>query len=291
MPVFVNIPLYLEIAGISQYLSQADFANQNAFKGGALNNNYTRLLRAVRLAVKWAYNRNPNDLTTEPTAIYMYQLCGKYVQQAINIINNQAAGLATITGPSNQSILVGQSASFTIVVTSSTSYTIEWFRNGVLIPGAISLTYTLINAQLTDTGAQFSAVVTNGAGPMSSGTGVLTVAASLVGYYYQGSTDYSTLLLAGTDSVAYLGTFPITTGQPLTVTFPDLVSTEYIVVKYPATETTKTTYLNPPPSGPDSGTIPSLSLEANTFGGWKYIFSRTGNTFGLNNVNGQVKFS
>lgn len=291
MATFVPIPLYLQIAQVSQYLSGADIAQNEAFKGGDINKNFTRFLRNVRIAVQWAYNRNPSDPVLPAMAIFMYQLCGKYAIQAQTIINNLSQPAPIVTGPSNVSVNVGASATFTITVTSSLSYTIAWYRNGVLIPGQTGLSYTLTNAQLSDSTAQFSAIVTNGAGSATSATGVLTVTNALIGYYYQGSGDYASLLLAGTDTVPYLGTFPITTGQPLLVTFPDMVDTEYVVVKYPSTETTKVTYLNPPPSGPDTGTIPSIAFENNSFGGWKYIFSRSGNPFGVNGVNGQVRFS
>jgi hypothetical protein len=153
------------------------------------------------------------------------------------------------------------------------------------------LTYTKTNAQLTDSGDVFSATVTNAAGSVSSQPGILTVTNAIVAYYYQGNTDYSAELKAGMDNVPYLGTVNITTGQPITVPFPNIGATEYIALKYPSTEPTKTNYLNPPPSGPDSGTIPSLAMDDNSFGGWNYAFSRQGNPFGLNSVNGEVKFS
>jgi|HubBroStandDraft_3_1064219.scaffolds.fasta_scaffold33234_2 hypothetical protein len=291
MPSEFTIPKIIQFAQISQYLAGNDKSSLTQLRSGSFIGTLPKLLYMEGTLLQNLNSLNPGMSTLRGTAEYVLSLCGKYAIQAQNILNSISGGLATITGPSNQSILVGQSASFTIVVTSSTSYTIQWFRNGVLIPGSTGLTYTLTNAQLTDTGAQFSAVVTNGAGPISSGTGVLTVTANLLAYYYQGNNDYSAALLAGTDNVAYTGNLSITSGQPITVPFPDLGASEYIILKYPATETTKTSYLNPPPSGPDAGSIPSLALEGNSFGGWKYVFSRGGNPFGLNSVNGQVKFS
>lgn len=288
MAIFVPIPLYLQIAQVSQFLSQADLASQNALNGGAINNNYTRLLRAVRRAVQWAYNQNPTNIATQATAIYMYQLCGKYVGAAQAIINNQAIGLPSLTGPTNQSAIVGGNVTFSVTVSGTGPFAYQWLLSGVPIVGATSSTLPVNNAQLSQNGNVYSVAVTNPKGTVTSNVATLTVTAALVGYLYQGNTDYSIALQGGTDNVAYLGTFSIVTGQPLVVPFPNLGATEYIVVKYPSTEPTKTTYNNPPI---DSSTVPGLALNVATITTWKYIFSQTGSPFGLNNSTGHVTFS
>lgn len=286
-----SIPTIIQYQKISQYLAANDKSSLTQLRSGSFIGILPKLLYMEGTLLQNMNTLNPGVSTLRGAAEYVLSLCGKYAIQAKNILNSLAGGLATITGPTSQSVLVGQTATFSVSVASASPVSYQWYLNNILIPGATSSSYLVTNAQLIQSGGLYSVVATNGAGPTTSVQASLTVTASLVGFYYQGSTDYSTLLLAGTDSVVYLGTFPITTGQPLNVTFPDLVSTEYLVVKYPATETTKTSYLNPPPSGPDTGVIPSLALDTTTFGGWKYIFSRTGNTFGMNNINGQVRFS
>jgi hypothetical protein len=289
MPSFVNIPLYLQVAGISQYLSQADQASQTALSGGTLNNNYTRLLRNVRRAVQWAYNLNPNDPSVEVVAIYMYQLCGKYVQQALNIIANLAATPVTISGPSNQSVNVGATAAFSVTVTGTMPYTYQWLANGVVIPGATGSTYFKTNAQLSDNGTVYSVQVTNPVGTVTSNVATLTVSASLVGFWYAGNVDYSAQLMAGNDAVPYNGSFSIVNGQPLVVPFP-AGQLLYVAVKYPVSQSVKTRYANPS-GGLDQGVVPGLALEVNTFGGNNYIFSNTGAPFGINNSTGQCTFS
>lgn len=281
----------INIARICQVLAITDRGFNNALKGGQLDERLPIMLYNERKAVEWANTANPSDPTLQGMANYLYALCYPYAPKAQQIINNIAAGPPILTGPANQSGSVGFNAVFSVTVISATTTIFQWFQNGVAIPGATTASLTIFNAQLSQSGSTFFVVATNAAGSTVSGTATLTVSNALVGSFYQGSTDYSTLLLGGTDSVAYLGTFPITTGQPLNVTFPHLVSTEFIVVRYPGTETTKTNYLNPPPSGPDAGSIPSLALEGTSFGGFKYIFSRPGITFGLNNINGTVRFS
>lgn len=271
----------INVAIISQYLSTRDIASKCFSANQVPNKRLPQLIRSIRKSVEWAYNYNPSDPTLLKTGEYLYALCAPYSQTALNILSNVSAVAPIVSGPSNNSVLIGQNASFTISVTSTISYTISWYRNGILIPGETGLTYTLSNAQLSDTGSTFYAIATNSAGQGVSNTGTLTVAAGLIGYYYYGD-DYSIALLSGNDAVPYQGTFPITTGQPLSVTFPSGAPNTFLVIKYPATETTKISYSNLPLN---VGVIPSIAFDHTTIGAWKYVFSRTGNTFGLNYLN------
>jgi hypothetical protein len=285
----LTTPQILQIAQVCEYLTVVDSQKNIVFKGGDINQRQARLIYMERLAVLNRYTLNPSDTTLIATGNYLFSLLRNW-PYAQNILNNIAGGAPTITNPSNQSVVVGGNATFTVAVTSSTAYTVQWFANGVLIPGATSLSYTLSNAQLANSGTLYNAVATNAAGNASSLTASLTVTAGLVGYLYQGAVDYSANLLAANDDVPYDDTFPITTGQPFTVTFPTPGATQYIVVKYPATEPTKVLATNPP-GGLDTTAIPSIAWNTTTIGAWKYVFSRTGNPFGLNNVNGEIAFS
>ena len=285
-----TIPQIITFQKISQYLAGNDRASQLGLKSGSFIGNLEGLLYMEGYLLENMYTLNPNSPTLRSTAEYVLSLCGKYLQQAIKIVNGLTVGLPILTGPSDQSVNVGNDAMFTVLVAGTGPFTYSWYLNGVIIPGATDSSYTKTNAQLSDTGELYSVAVTNSAGTVTSNTATLTVTAALVGFYYQGNTDYSTDLLSGTDDVAYLGSFSITNGQPFTITFPHLGASEYIVVKYPDTQPTKTTYENPP-AGVDTAGIPGLAWEVTAITTWKYIFSRTGNTFGLNNINGQIKFS
>lgn len=279
----------LQIAQVCQYLTVVDTGLKTALKGGDINQKQARLIYMERLSVGNRYNLNPADPTLIATGNYLFSLLRNW-PAAQNILNAIAAGLPGITNPAPVNITVGQNAVFSVVVTSATPYTVQWYANGVLIPGATGLSYTLTNTQLASSGTLYNAVASNAAGKTASLTALLTVSAGLVGYLYQGATDYSTNLLAASDVVPYQGTFPITTGQPFTVQFPTPGALLYIVVKYPVTEPTKGLATNPP-GGLDTTAIPSLPWNTTTIGAWKYVFSRTGNPFGLNNVNGRIAFS
>jgi len=82
---------------------------------------------------------------------------------------------AITTQPSNQTVLQGQPATFSVVASGSPTLTYQWQRDQVNIPGATSSSYTLPNAAFADNGAKFRAVVTNGFGNATSNEATLTV--------------------------------------------------------------------------------------------------------------------
>lgn len=273
MPSEFPIPTIIKFAEISQYLASNDKSAQKQLQSGSFIGILPQLLYMEGTLLQNLNSLNPAISTLRGTAEYVLSLCGKYAIQAQNILSSISGGLATITGPANQSVLVGQSASFTIGVTSSSAYTIQWFRNGVLIPGATSLTYTLLNAQLTDSGAQFSAVVTNGAGPSSSATGILTVTAALQGSFAYLSTDPGPTLQGGSDPFTYQETFSITTGQPWTMPVPVVATPNmFIIVKGPSSESIKGTWDN---GGVNTGVIPDINWQSPTvIGSQRYYYTR-----------------
>jgi hypothetical protein len=279
----------LNFKSISQYLAANDESSLTQLKSGSIIGNLPGLLYMEGYLLQNLFSLNPGGATVRPTAEYVLSLCGKYLTQAQTITTNLSGSLPVLTGPANQSGLVGFTANFSVSVSGTGPFQYQWFRNNVLVPGATSASISVPNAQLSDTGSTFFVQVTNAAGSPVSGTATLTVTANLVGQWYAGGTDYSTLLAAGTDSVAYSGTFSITDGQPLVVPYP-AGQLDFIVCKFPVSQSQKTHYANPA-AGLDQGTVPGLALDINTFGGNNYIFSRTGNMFGINNISGQVTFS
>ena len=75
------------------------------------------------------------------------------------------AGGVSISGqPASVTVAVGGTASFSVTATGGTApYKYQWKRNGANITGATSSSYSLANAQTTDSGAVFSVVVTDSA--------------------------------------------------------------------------------------------------------------------------------
>ena len=74
----------------------------------------------------------------------------------------------TISAPAeNQSVTKGETATFKVLATGS-ALTYQWQKNGTVIPGATSSSYTTPATTIADTGAAFSVSVSNSAGSVSS---------------------------------------------------------------------------------------------------------------------------
>jgi hypothetical protein len=81
--------------------------------------------------------------------------------------------------PVGQSVVVGQTATFSVTATGSPSPTYQWQKNGSNIPGAIAATYTTPATVSADNGATFRCVASNGVGsPATSTSATLTVSAA-----------------------------------------------------------------------------------------------------------------
>ncbi len=79
------------------------------------------------------------------------------------------------TQPVNKTVTAPAAASFSVVATGDPTLTYQWRRNGVAIGGATSAAYALNPTAVSDSGATFDVVVTNGAGSATSTAALLTV--------------------------------------------------------------------------------------------------------------------
>lgn len=262
----------LLLAKIAQPISFVDRAEKQLFRGGAIDYRLPLMISCERLSVQWTFDTNPTDSTLRGTSNYLYDLLGIYAIKAQNVINNLSGSLPIVTGANDDSVQVGENATFTITVTSSSSYSVAWYRDGILIPGETGLSYTLTNAQLSDSGAVFMAIVTNATGSTNSNNGTLTVEQTITGYAYYGDTYYYDQLLLGIDNITYQINFPITTGQPFVVDFPSGAAVnKFQVYKVPITEPVKNHWQN---TLIDGGNIPGFVFNPPlTIGSYRYYVS------------------
>lgn len=82
--------------------------------------------------------------------------------------------------PTSISVVVGQSASFSVAASGTAPLQYQWQKNGAAIAGATSSNYSPPATALDDNGASFSVVVSNSAGSTSSNAARLTVVAAAV---------------------------------------------------------------------------------------------------------------
>lgn len=284
VPAENSIANIILFAKNSQVLSQLRIVQQDTFKGGALSPEYSRTLYMARKATEFMNTASPSNSTLRQVAEWTFSLCrgfGALVPPAT----------ISITNPANVSVNVGQTATFCVSVNVSTgaAYTIQWFRNGVLIPGATSLCYSLTNAQLTDSGSTFNAVATSpGVGVAVSATATITVTSALVGDFAYMDADPGPQLQAGSDPFVYQVQFPIVHNADFTISavgtpIPFASSpNKYLIVRVPASEPSKGNWFN---DSFNNGIFPDFNWQTPvTFGGKQYYYSRQGLSLNTSNT-------
>lgn len=105
---------------------------------------------------------------------------GSVTSNAATLTVNPPVVAPTITTqPASQTVIAGQTATFTVAATGTAPLTYQWRKNGAAISGATSPTYTTPATKAADNGAQFTVVVTNSAGSATSNAAALTVTVPL----------------------------------------------------------------------------------------------------------------
>src|SRR5580700_431144 len=115
------------------------------------------------------------------------------------------------TQPASQTVATGQTASFSVAVTGTAPLSFQWKKNGVAISGATSSSYTTPATVTSDRGAQFTVIVSNAAGSVTSLAATLTVNAGAVApsITTQPANQTVTAGQAASFSLAATGTAPL----------------------------------------------------------------------------------
>jgi len=82
------------------------------------------------------------------------------------------------TQPANRTVTAGQTAAFALSATGTAPLSYQWRKNGAAISGATSSSYTTPATATSDSGAQFTVVISNSAGSVTSNAATLTVNAA-----------------------------------------------------------------------------------------------------------------
>jgi hypothetical protein len=119
--------------------------------------------------------------------------------------------LSITTQPTNQTVTAGQTASFSVAATGTAPLSYQWRKNSVVIGGATSSSYTTPATTTSDNGAQFTVVVSNTAGSVTSSAATLTVNAAAVAPSITSQPASQTVTAGQTASfsVAATGTAPL----------------------------------------------------------------------------------
>jgi hypothetical protein len=86
----------------------------------------------------------------------------------------QAPGIAT--QPSDQRVIIGQTATFTVTATGTAPLQYQWQKGGTPISGATASSYTTPPTTLADDGSTYLVVVSNAIGTLTSSSAKLSIA-------------------------------------------------------------------------------------------------------------------
>ena len=108
---------------------------------------------------------------------------GNYTLVATNWLGSTTSAVAALTvispvsittQPTAQTVIVGNTATFSVVATGSAPLTYQWSKDGVAISGATAATYS-IAATTTANAGSYTVLITNSVGSVTSAPATLTV--------------------------------------------------------------------------------------------------------------------
>ncbi|GGA40037.1 beta-1,3-glucanase family protein [Dyella nitratireducens] len=128
----------------------------------------------------WTSTVDPNDSSKTAVVNFdgtsAYQVTNNYPGSTLCTSGTDAGAAPTITTqPSNQSVALGQSATFSVAATGLGTLSYQWSKNGTAIAGATSASYTTPATAAADNGAAFSVAVGDVFGSTNSSTATLAV--------------------------------------------------------------------------------------------------------------------
>ena len=138
---------------------------------------------------------------------------GNVTSNAATLTVNAAVVAPSITTqPVNRTVTAGQTASFSVTASGTSPFTYQWMKNGASISGATSASYTTPATATADNGAQFTVMVSNSAGNVTSNAATLTVNAATLLPTITGQPASRTVIAGQTASfsVSASGTSPFT---------------------------------------------------------------------------------
>jgi hypothetical protein len=129
-----------------------------------------------------ALARQVNSLIVAiPAVLAMFAMTGCAGAVSSNHSGNNSSSptpASISTQPANQTVTVGQSATFAVIANGTALLAYQWQKNGANIANATSASYATPATTSADNGAKFDVVVSNSAGSVTSNSATLTVNSS-----------------------------------------------------------------------------------------------------------------
>src|ERR1019366_585912 len=145
-----------------------------------------------------------------------------------------------------------QTATFTVTATGNGTLTYQWNKNGTAIAGATSSTCTTPAATSSDSGAQFTVVVTDSSGNVTSNAATLTVTAAPV------APSITTQPASQTVTVGQTAIFSVTATGTAILTY------QWKKNGTPISAATSASYTTPATSASDNGALFTVTVTNGT---------------------------
>jgi hypothetical protein len=160
--------------------------NQTAVQGGNVTFSVTATGTAP-LNYQWRFNTTNLLIGATNSTLIMTNVqttnAGNYSVVVTNVIGSATSSNAVLTvnvpptittQPTNQTVRQGSNAVFTVTAAGTAPLSYRWLFNGTNMTGATNTSLTITNAQTTNAG-NYSVVVTNVAGSVTSSIATLTI--------------------------------------------------------------------------------------------------------------------
>jgi hypothetical protein len=165
-------------------------------------------------------------------------------------VNAASVAPSIITQPASQTVTAGQTATFNVAATGTAPLSYQWRKNGVAISGATSSSYTTPGTTSADSGAQFTVVISNSVGAVTSNAATLTVTSPAA---------FPVWVSPGLSRVGQTDPPGTTSSISLSAARGETVDTQ-VVVQAPAGGLTNVNLSASPLTGPGGATIPASSV-------------------------------
>lgn len=256
----LSIQQILTNAELREYLVVVANGSGNAFKGGAISEQWQQLIDAVRQGVQYRYTLSPTDPTLVQTSNFLFQITAPLINIAKVL---QPTILSALTVSANEIDLEWTA------VANGVTYTLQrsidpTFNSGVVTVFSGSGLF-FPDTGLTASTQYFYRIQVSAPGYTSSpysyaNATTLPAVVPITIYFWYGPSSPYAALQAGTDGLSYQFNENITHNSPISIAMPSGASPlQFLVVKVPIGESVKSTWMNGPFNG---GSFPDANWEA-----------------------------
>ena len=134
---------------------------------------------AISGANSWTYTTPPTTASDNRAlfTVVVSNSAGRATSNTATLnVSGATAGVPSVTRqPVSADVSVGQTATFSVTAAGTAPLSYQWQKNGTVISGANSWTYTTPPTTTSDNRALFTVVVSNSAGSVTSNTATLNV--------------------------------------------------------------------------------------------------------------------